>query len=782
MSSLSIKQGTKERPILRPSNHQSTHHPLPMGKTVYILIYPADTVALSTKPHTWNREPIPEKLTRAWVRLNPRVEMGKRFRTPVPGFRSHTTYRQRSAVSEQQRQISLDLDLEKINNFFFAILFAFPFYRAEVGCYVRSSGKMVCASSLIPLRASVSLVTSMKTLMAAEVSFKTSRHKHLDRVVWEDPCLDVHLSLDGYKVSSEKSFFFKFPSRTVLKCTHSGKTPYLPSFLALGDGTSTFRGALLYWMIGQTISIRMSMRPRVPKPHLSPPRNQKPVQENPPSPQKASRSSCHLLPHLTIGTPKTLIKPRPIPGSSPILLLRTMSTLPAHLGLHLLPPIPPHLERDHTLRQVGIAQAREALQYILPRALELQLGVVRPLADVLAIGGVDEGTAVQNVGSRLQVVRLLRRRRLARFVLDEVLAVGAKLEATHHDVVESGLVSLAEDDAQGFAAEEVDRVVVGDDVRWCAWTMSRRSWRHVTSPAARGWALRHLLDPWRWKSEENVHLYVCSKLALTFVDSIFVRSRDVFDEILTVNCVALGSVCFLCIQYVCIMLLGFGWNALLFVTLPLCTGIGSVAFMRCRSRLNDNAQNRHSILSVSSDPSSIAACIAFFFTDAPYPLMCLLYSMCAALVYRSKRMRVSVTGVEERGCQQAASRLHRDVNAHWPFGALRTRRWDMTYNTLLHSPFHRVRTSMSEIHACSFFGVSMASKQSTNKPTYYDIAGFVRSDRLLLMLIDANIALARHAISGDSGTFWPQYLNAEQKIPSFGWSAVRPCFSSYNIM
>lgn len=76
----------------------------------------------------------------------------------------------------------------------------------------------------------------------------------------------------------------------------------------------------------------------------------------------------------------------------------------------------------------------------------------------------------------------------------------------------------------------------------------------------------------------------------------------------------------------------------------------------------------------------------------------------------------------------------------------------------------------------------MASKQSTNKPTYYDIAGFVRSDRLLLMLIDANIALARHAISGDSGTFWPQYLNAEQKIPSFGWSAVRPCFSSYNIM
>lgn len=81
---------------------------------------------------------------------------------------------------------------------------------------------MVCASSLIPLRASVSLVTSMKTSMAAEVSFKTSRHKHLDRVVWEDPCLDVHLSLDGYKVPSEKSFFFKVPSRTVLKCTHSG--------------------------------------------------------------------------------------------------------------------------------------------------------------------------------------------------------------------------------------------------------------------------------------------------------------------------------------------------------------------------------------------------------------------------------------------------------------------------------------------------------------------------------------------------------------------------------
>lgn len=189
--------------------------------------------------------------------------------------------------------------------------------------------------------------------------------------------------------------------------------------------------------------------------------------------QKAHSQNCPLhmnpadihltsFPHLPLRTPITLIEPRPIPRSCLILQLGTMHTLPAQLHLNLFQPIPPRLERDIRLWQAWIAQLRESLNRILPRALELQLGVVQPLADVLAVRGVDERTALQNVRALLQCVHLLRRS-FAGFLLDEVLAVGADLESTHHDVVVPGIVPVAEDDTESFPAEEVDLVVVGDD-------------------------------------------------------------------------------------------------------------------------------------------------------------------------------------------------------------------------------------------------------------------------------------------------------------------------------
>ncbi|KAI7555108.1 hypothetical protein KC331_g50 [Hortaea werneckii] len=188
--------------------------------------------------------------------------------------------------------------------------------------------------------------------------------------------------------------------------------------------------------------------------------------------QKSDSQNCTLhmkptdthpfpFPHLPFRTPIALIEPRSIPGSSLILHLGTMPTLPAQLHFNLLPSHSPHLERDLTLRQAGIAGVRKSLKNVLPRALELQLGVIRPLANVLAVRSC---------------VRLLRRS-FAGFLLDEVLAVGADLEATHHDIVVPGIVSIAEEDTQGFAAEV--KMWVSFILRSWAWTMSRRSCRGV---------------------------------------------------------------------------------------------------------------------------------------------------------------------------------------------------------------------------------------------------------------------------------------------------------------